>query len=442
MKSGLWVALTGTILLAAAGAAQSPGPAAPIGVMQVKEVGVAEIDTSHVKVMVNLMLVPEQTATLKDMQLCSLRLNGLPVFAAPLLQEVLLRKGVATALPPVYVTALFRDLSTVEPLRQMVEKQSVHIQGELVAGVQLGFVEKLALHTQHPKVEFSINQDVAVEVGSTPFQRSLALGILSAIDAGMGAKDAASKYIPGTEPAWIRDLEARAQPELFGVESSYSLTEGKTVFPVTSTELGFRVTGGKVVTPADVLEPWRYDAEFLGEVKSGAAKLVKRSQDLQLRPLNDAGAPLRLSGEDFTVDLRGTAEQEQVTAISSGHGQVQVLRRASPTSLAVLTLRAPSTSPGLAVAPAAVVGQDAWDQVAVFRHRVDPASGAQRVETLQLGARREANGIRLTQPVDSAVFGSPIVAADGVIGLVQDEQSGAFLPKDLLEPAAPPATAH
>jgi hypothetical protein len=43
--------------------------------------------------------------------------------------------------------------------------------------------------------------------------------------------------------------------------------------------------------------------------------------------------------------------------------------------------------------------------------------------------------------VDAAVFGSPIVTPDGVIGLVQDEQTGTFLPDDLLTPAAPPAPA-
>jgi len=43
-------------------------------------------------------------------------------------------------------------------------------------------------------------------------------------------------------------------------------------------------------------------------------------------------------------------------------------------------------------------------------------------------ARREGKGIHLSEPVDAAVFGSPIVTPDGVIGLVQDEQTGAFCP--------------
>ncbi len=63
------------------------------------------------------------------------------------------------------------------------------------------------------------------------------------------------------------------------------------------------------------------------------------------------------------------------------------------------------------------------------------------MEVLQLGASREGQGIRLSEPVDAAVFGSPIVTPDGVIGLVQNEQTGAFLPADLLAPALAPVSA-
>jgi hypothetical protein len=106
----------------------------------------------------------------------------------------------------------------------------------------------------------------------------------------------------------------------------------------------------------------------------------------------------------------------------------------------VLTLHAPPASPALAAASAAVIAQDSWEHVTVFRLREDAATRQPSVEVLQLGARREGQGIKLSVPVDAAVFGSPIVTPDGVIGLVQDEQAGAFLPVDLLAPAEAPTT--
>ena len=91
------------------------------------------------------------------------------------------------------------------------------------------------------------------------------------------------------------------------------------------------------------------------------------------------------------------------------------------------------------VASTAVAAQDAWERVAVFRLHVDAATKKSSVDVLLLGARRDGQGIRLNEPVDAAVFGSPIVTPDGVIGLVQDEQTGAFLPTDMQSPAALPA---
>ncbi|MGA3080177.1 MAG: hypothetical protein ABSD44_02205 [Terracidiphilus sp.] len=450
MKAALRMAIAGLSVLAASGGlAQPAGPASMIGNLQVKEVNLAEIDTSHLKLAVDLNLTVTQSATFENLRLASLHLNGLPVFAAPLNQEIVLKKGVATALPPLYVTVLFRDLHTVAPLRRMIENQSVRLDGDLVADLRLTAIEKLALHTEHPSVEIALAQEVPVRIEASAFERSMALSALELIDSGLQATASADKYIPGMRPKWIADLEASAQANLFAVESSYALTHGETSDPVVSVLLGFRVKPSQVVTAAEAQEPWKYDADFLGAVQSGAAKLVKNSQEILLRPLG-LGDPLRLSGKDFVVDMRGTQETDSLIAVGNGgHGKIQVVRRASPTSLAVLTLHAPPASPdqpvvlptGLAAASVAVAAQDSWPQVAVFRLREDAVTKKPSVEVLQMGAVRDGNGIRLSEPVDAAAFGSPIVTPDGVIGLVQDEQAGAFLPADLQAPAAVPAPA-
>jgi hypothetical protein len=88
------------------------------------------------------------------------------------------------------------------------------------------------------------------------------------------------------------------------------------------------------------------------------------------------------------------------------------------------------------VATAAIAAKQSWERVAVLRHHEDTATHLHTVEILQLSAHREGNGIQLSDPVDSAVFGSPIVTADGVIGMVQDEQTGTFLPAEMLPTAA------
>ncbi len=448
MKAALRVAIAGMSVLAATGGMAEPAMQAPsVGDFQVKEINVAEIDKSHVKLVVDLNLIPSQSATLENLRLCSLHLNGLPVFSTPLNQVMVIQKGVSTALPPVYVTVLFRDLHTTEPLRRMIENQSVRLEGEVVADVRLTMLEKLALHTQHPSMEIALNQDVPVTLGGTAMERNMAITILGVIDTGLKAKSIVDKYIPSMKPQWIRNLEAEALVNLFAVESSYTLKQAHASYPVTSVQLGFRINPSQVVTTAQAKAPWKYDAEFLEAVQSHADKLVKNSLEIRLRPIGQ-GDPLRLCARDFTVEVRGATEKDTLIAANGKHGKMKVLERASPTSLAVLTLHAPPASPGRAAeqpagmtaALAAVAAQDNWEHVAVFRLRENESTRQPFVEVLQLAARREGQGIRLTVPVDAAVFGSPIVTPDGVIGLVQDEQTGAFLPADLMAPAAAPAS--
>jgi hypothetical protein len=439
MKAALRVAIAGMSVLAAAGGRAQPVMQTPtVGEFQVKEINVAEIDTSHVKLVVDLNLIPSQSVTLENLRLCSLHLNGLPVFALPLNQEIVIQKGVSTALPPVYITVLFRDLRTTEPLRQMIENQSVRLQGEVVADLRLTLMEKLVLHAQHPSVEIALNQDVPVTLGNTAMERKMALTILGVIDTGLKAKSVVGKYIPNSKPQWIRDLEANAPANLYAVESSYTLKQANASYPVTSVQLGFRIKPSQVMTTAEANAPWKYDAEFLEAVQSRAAKMVKHSLEIKLRPVVQ-GDPLRLSARDFTLEMRGAPEEGTLIGTNGKHGKMKVMRRASPTSMVLLTLHAPPASPTLSVASAAVTTLDAWDHVAVFRLREDAATKKPSVEVLQLRARREGQDIRLSEPVDAAVFGSPIVTPDGVIGLVQDERTGAFLPADLLAPA--PASA-
>jgi hypothetical protein len=308
----------------------------------------------------------------------------------------------------------------------------------MVADVRLNTLEKLALHTQHPSVAITLNQEVPVDLGGKALERKIELTILEVIDTGIKAKAMANKYIQGMEPQWIRDLMVNGQANLFAVESSYTLTQGDASYPVTSMQLGFRINPSQVVTTAEAEMPWKYDAEFLDAVQSGAVKMVKNSLVMQLQPIVQ-GDPLRLSAKDFTVDVRGTAEDDSVIAVSGKHSKMKVLRRASPGTLALLTLLTPPTSQALSAATAAVAAQDSWEHVAVFRLRVDAATKKLSVDVLQLAARRDGQGIRLSEPVDAAVYGSPISTPDGVIGLVQDEQSGAFLPTDLQAPASVPA---
>ncbi|MFC5865220.1 hypothetical protein ACFPT7_23140 [Acidicapsa dinghuensis] len=422
---------------------------ASFGQITVKHTSVAEVDSSHVRISVDMVTTPSRNVTVESVRLTGLKLNGMPVYAEAMHQPLDLVKGEETALPPIYVTARMRDLTTTAPLRQMIENQSVHVDAQVIASIKMSFLQKLALHSEHPRVSFPISQDVAVSVGSSPFERQAALGILSLVEVGLHGRAVAGD-IRNMESPWVRELRSEARTNLFHVESSYKLRQRGTDFPVINDQLGFRLTTGQIITTAEAREPWAYDAEFLGKIKSGDVKLDKKSLEMQLISpgAQGSGATLQMTRGDFSVDERGDADKEDLIIKKvpkdskdadkddkDQFAKVTVRRRASPNAISVITLRTPLTQGGFHAAPATVVQQDSWDKVALYRLMIDSQNKAS-IEVIEISARRDGQGIHLDEPVDPSFYGSPIIVPEGVLGIVQDEQSGAFLPADIANAAS------
>jgi len=414
---------------------------AGLGDVSVKGIHVSDVDSTHLQVAVELTTVAPRTVTLENFRLTSLRLNGLPAFADPVMEPVSLVQGKPTNLPPILVTILFRDLTTVAPLRDMIEKQTVHVQGQIVAAVKMNFVEKLVVHSEHPHASLPISADVPVVVGASALQRQAALGVLSLVDFGMQGSLLAQRTIPGLESSWVHQLEAQASSNLVIVESSYTLKHENNSYPVIVDQLGFRLASGQVITTAEATAPWEFEPDFLAKINGGEVKLVKNSLEIQLRPIAKAGtapaAPLLLSHNDFSLNERGGKDKDLLImqkGQSDSFAKVNVRRRGLPDALAVFLLQAPPPNGGFAVAPAAIAQQDLWEKAAAYRLVLDQGSSTQRTEVVEFQARRDGSAIHFNHPVDPAFFGSPILVPEGVLGIVQDEQVGAFLPGDLSGP--------
>jgi len=424
------------------GQAAAPAVTAPlqgVATVNVNSTQIAEIDKTHVRIAVDLSVVPARTITLENVRLTGLRMNGLPVYAQPLAEPIELVKGKETALPPLYITLQLRDLTTTKPLREMVENQSVHLSGEMVAGIKMSFLDKLATHTLHPRLGLPVVQDVPVSFGSSPIARQAALGVLTLVDLGMASSAEAKKVIPGLESPWIKSLQEEAKADLITVETSFVLKQHEGAFPVVFDQLGFRLGPGLVVTTAESKAPWEYDADFLARIKSGEAKLEKKSFEIQLRPTGAPDdAPMLLTHKDFTFEDRGKSGKDPLFVANpnpapseGGIAKISVHRRADPNALLVMVLKAPPAAGGFPAAPAAILRQDTWEKVAIYRLNIDPTTGKPSVEVVQLPAHRDGEAIHLDESVDPTFFGSPILTPEGVIGIVQDEQIGAFLPANL-----------
>jgi hypothetical protein len=349
-----------------------------------------------------------------------------------------------TALPPLYVTVQFRDLTTTAPLREMIEKQMVHVQGQVVAGVKVSFLEKLVMHSEHPRVSLPFTQDVPVDFGVSPLERQAALTVLTVLEFGLKSGVSVRDGLPGMQSAWVVQLEKQAKTNILEVESSYSLKEKDSSYPVTLDQLGFRMASGQAVTTAEARAPWAYDTDFLSRIKSGETKLVKNGGEILLFPTANRSAAgiadtYSLTHKDFTLSERGSADKDALLIPASGDGteqkdltKVKVRRRAVPDALTVISFPGKKQEGGFSAAPSVIARQDSWEKVAVYRLIQDSSTGKDTVEVIQLPARRDGKSIHLERPVDSSFFGSPILVPEGVLGIVQDEETGAFLPEDLV----------
>jgi len=104
------------------------------------------------------------------------------------------------------------------------------------------------------------------------------------------------------------------------------------------------------------------------------------------------------------VDLRGSAEGDKLIAVSGDkHGKIQLLRRSSAGSLALLTLQPqPAALPGVAsfagmtAATGAVAVQESWPEVAIFRLREDPATKKPVGRSVTMAAHRDGKSIQLS----------------------------------------------
>ncbi len=429
---------------------QAPGPdsnlPAPtplvtgLGEVTVRGTRIDQMDSTHLRIAVELSTIATRTVTLENLRLTALRLNDMPVFADAIDQRIDLVKGKDTQLPPIYVTAQFRDLTSVAPLRAILESQTVHVQGQIVAGVKMSFLEKLVLHTEHPRVSLPLSEDVPVAFDSSPLAKQAALGVLTLLELGLQGSSAAVKTVPGLQAPWLHDLQHQADSSLVEVESSYALRQQDTTYPVILDQLGFRISSGLVITTAEAKAPWEYDAEFLGKIKSGEAKLEKKTMEIQIRGTgNTTDAPLLMSHKDFKLQTRGDSDKDGLIVEQGQSGdlaKVNVRRRAAPNALAILVLHAPPPAGGFTIAPASAVQQDRWEKTAVFRLVTDATSGKQSVEIVEIPAHREGQSIRFDHPMDSSFFGSPVLLPEGVLGMVQDEDTGAFLPADVVANSA------
>lgn len=407
--------------------------------MQLEIVNTRLLTYSDTKVVLgfSLSISSKRDLTLEQIVLGGLRINGLPLYAAPVKQRLQLHSGEKTLLPdPLPVTVYLRDLDSLAPLVQAVANGHTTLDGTAYATVRVNPFAAMLLFSRSVNVAIGLHEDVLpFTVPGGPVARTAALVGLRAADKYLHSLSASVTSGKDWVSSFRHDVMKQYTPHLMLACAHFELRDTKAnIIPLQWCGVALATAPDLLLVPREALEPWKFDTEIADAIHNNHFSLNKSSYDLWLWPASatlrksgewNADAALRLSTKQFSVIKMPDSDEHKIMALedSGKTRKISVARRDSSSDLALLQVaKSTRTFDALQAVENSPLAE--WDSVALFRFRDGISGSSADPELIVMPARKNGARIELGELVDSSVFGSPIVTPDGVIGIVQDQSSG------------------
>jgi len=425
------------VLLAIRSAAQ-PQPEAPSeGEIQVENVEVADVASDRIRLAVYPVVVPYLDAQIDGITFFSMRLNGIPIFIPPVNEPLVLQAGQRLHLRrPLDVTIFFRDLSSLQPVIDLVRSSRLRLEGTAVFEARLSLLPAMVLRMRVARAPMRFQVEVPVSLPVNRFTREAALRILELAEPG-------SRVVRGKIITLIDSTESRQRiMESFGNSLLFALARytvadanGKR-YPIQSRGIAFRVEPRSYMLPRELAEPWRFDPAMGMQLKNKKLKLVDGSYELLLWPV---GARLRRSGDELSADgafsgrkrqfhLRLSSRNDSEKMVTTETGRtatiVSSLQRGSRSNLALVEFDVPPP-PG---SPVREIDRhpdpNGFRSLLIFRFGAGEFMDQVEPEILSLSAKVSNGRVLLDDPIDASAWGSPMISESGVVGILQEERSG------------------
>jgi len=435
MRRGILLA---SVFLAALSAAAQTQPQAPSeGEIQVDSVELGDVAVDRVRLAVYPVVVPYLDARIDGITFFSMRLNGIPIYVPPVNEPLTLQAGRRLRLRrPLEVTIFFRDLSSLQPVIDLVRNSRLHLEGTAVFEARLSLLPALVLRTRIARAPMRFQVDVPVTLPVSRLTREAALRVLQLAEPG-------SRTVRGKVITLIDSTESRQRimdkfgPNLLFALARYTLADsnGKK-FPIESTGIAFRVEPKRYLLPRELAEPWRFDPAVGMQVKSRKLTIVEGSYDLLLWPvganLSRTGNELRTDNafsyrkRQFRLTLSPRSDSEKMVTTETGRSVtiISSLQRGSRSNLAIAEFDVPPP-PG---SPVSEVDRhpdpNGYSSLLVFRFGAGAMMDKVEPEILSLSAKVSNGRLILDDPVDATAWGSPMISEAGVAGILQEEKSG------------------
>lgn len=350
---------------------------------------------------------PKQNLVLLRMAFENVTANELPLVVEPFEGTVALKSDEPTALPaPVYISLYFRELSSLDPVRRLLETRQVRLRGSVDVTMKFKGVEGVFTLGQNLHRSLPFEKAVPVDLLEHPLARPLAQVLLEQL--------ADPKSSLGTrwveQQLQLQSLRRHGEQLKTGlvlIQTRYRVLDvaGAAERELEEGGVGFLLAPDRVVTAKRVLEPWKYVPELAFLMQQGGYQVETVGYDVTLGPAGEAAVHLGPQ----QVDVAEKPADELVAADYDGPMEkvaVQVHRLDSPQGLVLLRLRASSQS--ATPLPTAALGEA--DEILLGITYVHRHGDAERIqaETSWTMARIGPDSVVLDRRFPDYAAGAPL----------------------------------
>jgi hypothetical protein len=394
-----------------------------------KNIAFQDINTERLLLNLFVTINPvDKSATVEHMYFQNVAVNGIPVHIDSLDQEFKLSNKDPVDLPaPLQCTIIFADLNSMQPVRDMVDKDQVLITGQSYIEVKLNSVEKLALRAKQVVIPVTMNETVPVNFfQGNPLVKMAADTILDSLSnpASAAAINMAKEHLAKMHLDDV--IGGKVKPALYLLNTVYQVQDpkSKATEQFSQSGTGFLVSAdGKLLTTKRVIQPWKFDpqVDFLIEHQQmtlDPASVKTCAWPAGAQVLGADGQPnadSALCTDKQSLKILATAPDEMAEQSyqdpDSGEKAALHLHSEGPADVAVLQITGSGLQPlafpdASAAVPASLV-------LCSYALGISQAQSVPRLLSVPVAA--QSGALTMQHTADPGESGAPLLDSDGKV---------------------------
>jgi hypothetical protein len=372
----------------------------------------------------------DRAATVEHMYFQDVAINGIPVHIETFDQEFKLSNKEPVNLPaPLKCAIIFADLGSMEPVRDMVDKDKIQITGQSFIEVKLNSLEKLALRSKQVVIPVPLNEQVPLNFfQGNPLLHMTADTILATLSnpASAAAINMAKEHL--AKMHLDETVGAKTKSAVYLVYTKYRVHDprSKASEEFSQSGTGFLVSAdGKLLTTKRVIAPWKFDPQVDFLIEQQHLELDKNSVKTYAWP---AGAQVMaadgqpnfssaLSTEKQSLKILQTPPDEMVQQDyqdpDSEAKATLHLHAEGPSDLALLQITGTGFQPLAFPDPAAKPAANPKLVLCSYPFGISQPQIAPRLLSVQVTAQGSA--LTMEHKADPGESGAPLLNDDGKV---------------------------